>query len=181
MFKKVFCITSFLVLFFCSQVFAGIETEFNNNDQSMNYKSTKKITKWSSVDWYEFVKHIEIDGSETYYIKMTISGPGMHKRIFSEKSILNIDGVNHTITKVPPSKYDKPASKGTITCYFNVNNDLIPVLAQTKNSIIITFNFDNAKANETKIPEKNIDEIIQITKLTRDNFRDVKEGKFDIK
>lgn len=179
MFKKIICITSILVLL-CSQAFASIETEFNDDDQSMNYKSTKKVMKWAGVDWWEFIKHIEKDGTETYYVRMTITGHGMNKKMFSEKSTMNIDGIDYTITKIPTpaNKYDKP-NKGILTSNFDINKDLIPVLAQTKNSITITFNFSDGKKNITKVSDKNISEIIKITTLTRDNFRDVKEGKFD--
>ena len=177
--KQVYFFLLFFLLFITTPAFANIETEFNNIDESINYKSTKKVTKWSSVDWYEYIKHIEKDGQASYFLKMTIYGPGMQEVIFHENAEFKVDDKVFVINKVPqqsPNKYEKP-SRGMAFAIFDIPQDLLSAIKDSKKQLTITFTFNNKKPLITKIPDQNRLEMIETASLAREDYKQVKDRK----
>ncbi len=74
----------------CSTAFASIVVDVNNLDDTVRYRSYKKITKWNSVDEYAVVKSVNYKNEETYFFQLW---RGIRtKRLMGKTAILEIDG-----------------------------------------------------------------------------------------
>lgn len=169
-----------LCLTFIPQAFAKIEFEYKENG-SVNYKSTKKLMKWSTVEWFEFVKNIEKNGNESYFIRF---GVGTPIRTVADADVF-IDGVK-TVTKtveLPYSKYTKP--KGSVYrpedtyTFYDVSKQTIEQLANCKKEMYCIFYPKKKEPLVFKVDEDNIKEMQKIISLKHEDWQTVKSGKLE--
>ena len=170
-----------LLLMITSTAFAKIEFEYKENG-SVNYKSTKKIMRWSTVEWFEFVKNIEKNGTESYFIRFGIGGWGSRPNADAE---VFIDGnkTSAKLVEIPYNKYTKPKTvtprpEDTYT-FYDVSTPTIEQLPNCKKELYFVFFPDKKDPLVFRIDEENLKEIKEIITLKYEDWQAVKSGKLE--
>ena len=155
-----------LLLLFSATAEAKIETEADKFDSSIAYKSSTHIRKWSSVDWYFFIKHIDAKENETYWIRFMTNG----YRQAPEKAEINVDGRVFQLTpEKSPNQYQRAVANG-MDKYFNVwiyplDQNTISAISKMKTAPKLRFIFAEKKPLITAFRDENLEEILKIITL----------------
>lgn len=178
---KKLILTIIILLTLSSTAFAKIEFEYKENG-SVNYKSTKKLMKLSTNEWFEFVKNIERDNTQSYFIRFIASSFG---GTTTDADVL-IDG-NKTVAKlvvIPYNKYSKPKTMSTRIedwyVFYDLSPQTVEQLIACKKDLSFVFYPDNKNPIVFKVGEENMKEIQKIITLNYDNWQAVKSGKIEI-
>ncbi len=171
--KRVAIMICFLLLIAFSEAHARIETERDAFDDSVSYKSTRKVTKWDTVDFYEFIKNIDASANEKYWIRFSDET----KLPFNETAELIIDDTVFKIKKLDllPSIHYRVSTSYPIINIYVVPFELIEPLKKHKSSIKFRFTKTGKASILAIMPEANREEIREIIGLTTKDFEEVRK------
>lgn len=149
---------------------AALSTSFDNYDESVVHQSLKTVSKWSSVDQYAFVKHIAKDGTESYWLSITVD----RSLNIDENAEVIIDG---TVYKIDNNldflnKYNRALLRNQSFAVYDLSESLIDKIKNSPLSLSFKFYFTNRSPIVWHPDDHQTKEIKDIIELGRDVKRD---------
>ncbi|MEN6411330.1 MAG: hypothetical protein ABFC84_01045 [Veillonellales bacterium] len=165
----VLVLTAFF-LFSCTGSAAALATSFDSYDESVVHQSLKTVSKWSSVDQYAFVKHIDKDGTESYWLSITVD----RALNIDDKAEITIDGIVYKIDNNLDfiNKYNRALLRNQSFAVYDLSDDLIDKIKNSQLSLSFKFYFTNRSPIVWHPDGHQTKEIKDIIDLGRDVKRD---------
>lgn len=164
----ILCLLTFLIVFTSSKTSLAYTKNYDQWDASVVYQCHHKVTKWSEVDDYRFVKHISKDGTASYWL--AISTGDVERTIeFSGTAEMNIDGISYTLERRTDidNRYVRAYYRFDSVTYYDISSDIINLIKNSKSNISIKFLFENRKPIVWALGDSKMKEFKNIIDLSR--------------
>ena len=178
MMKRILTIALASMMMFSATAFASIHRSIDNYQCASIYHTSKKVDYFSYSTILDITKTARQDNNNLFVLRVTYSGPGMHKAVINNDAAVIIDGMSYPVERlVHESSYSTKIQRGRTFADFIVSPEVCDKISKFNKYCWFQFSRQGKKPNVIKMSPYEQEEVRLIAKLRYEDFEALESGK----